>query len=343
MSTAALAACGDNVTTNVDAPPTIDARPMIDMPPPPIDARPVDVFVADVRQADGVPVMPDARPPAIDAPPPIDGPPTCPVPGGNAPECQNQAGVACNAAGVAGTCTHVTGPNIATNCYMFTPGACPAHQKCTPNTVAADLGALCSCDPAAAGQCSQGGPTLQCTTDKTTVLTCQNDTSSKMCLFVAQTEVCGTFKECVAGVGCQCKQPDGIFAENHPCPLGGQLHCGTDVNNNDVVLVCTIDLFSECKIWKRQRSCSADGLLCGTATDGAPACQCPTHTGTTFYSNPVPSARANFGNPTDPPCRAEGPCFVAPNGDQTPTYCAFPKLGESVDAANAAAGGHAVA
>src|SRR5262249_4197474 len=36
-------------------------------------------------------------------------------------------------------------------------------------------------------------------------------------------------------------------------------------------------------------------------------------------------------------------CFVAPNGDQTPTYCAFPKLGESVDAANAAAGGHAVA
>src|SRR5262244_3853573 len=97
VSTAALAACGDNVTTNVDAPPTIDARP-------------VDVFVADVRQADGVPVMPDARPPAIDAPPPIDGPPTCPVPGGNAPECQNQAGVACNAAGVAGTCTHVTGP-----------------------------------------------------------------------------------------------------------------------------------------------------------------------------------------------------------------------------------------
>src|SRR5262249_60338940 len=114
VSTAALAACGDNVTTNVDAPPTIDARPMIDMPPPPIDARPVDVFVADVRQADGVPVMPDARPPAIDAPPPIDGPPTCPVPGGNAPERQNQAGAASNAAGRPRTGAPGTAPTAAT-------------------------------------------------------------------------------------------------------------------------------------------------------------------------------------------------------------------------------------
>lgn len=345
VSTAALAACGDNTTNQMpDGPPVIDAKPPVDTPPPPPDARPADVFVADVFQADGRPIQPDAPPPAVDAPPPIDGPPTCPVPGGNSPACQNQAGAACDANGNAGTCTKVTGPNIADNCYMFTPSPCPVHQKCTPNTVAANIAALCTCDPAVAGECVAGGPTLQCNADKTVVLTCSNDTTDEQCLFVSQTEVCGTFKECVSGTGCQCKQPDGVFAENHPCELGGTLHCGTDVNNNDVVLVCTIDLQSECKVWKRQRSCSADGLLCGASpVDGAPACQCPAHTGTVFYSNPVPAARADFGNPTDPPCRAEGPCFAAPNGDQLPTYCAFPTLGESVNAANDAGGGFAVA
>jgi hypothetical protein len=200
--------------------------------------------------------------------------------------CNGAAGTFCKDASNLGTCAK---DSFGCVYVTATSSACPSGQLCGG---AAPNGA-CGCS----NTCSAGQVGTYCLDGKT-VATC---TAVNGCFASSNSMVCPGHQSCEgAAGGAACKCPAAGTTEGSSCPTAGATSC-----TGNVVLTCTAEAGSGCKLWVKTTDCAAAAggpFQCGTRA-GAAACQCPDAGTTQIFVDPV----AGHDTATVPPTGANSP------------------------------------